>query len=336
MEGERSTSSTMRHPAHPGPPRALLAAGAALVLLALAPAAHAATVSASSSAIDYRAGAGEANHLTIAPWGMMLKVTESGTRSGQAVALTVGSGCWRVSTTSAACPDVPAHVNLGDGNDVVDLRDGVTDTLVCGPGLDSGDAETADGVGADCETVAKPAVTPDPVVEPPTDPVVDPPVVDPPVVDPPVVDPPVVDPAIVDPPGNSVPPSIPPQTVGISAGGVASVLVACPADSGGCKGVVAITLPAAAGRRRAGGARLVAAKRGVALKIGSARFKAAAGTSKTVRVRLSKRGRQRILRGRSRRARISVTTRSAAGSVAVTTQDVTLRPPKAKKRKARR
>jgi hypothetical protein len=298
----------MRHSVHPGRPRALLAAGAALVVLALAPAAHAATVSVTGGKLDYTAGAGEANHVTIAPLGLSLKVTETGSKSGAPIPLDAGFGCWPLSASSAWCSRLPALVNLGDGDDVVDVRDGLADSVVCGAGNDSGNAELDDTVAADCEGVVKP----DPVVDPPVDPVVDPPV--------------------VDPPANSVPPSIPPQTVGISAGGVASVLVACPADSGGCKGVVAITLPGAANSRRG---RLVAAKRSAALKIGSSRFKAAAGTTNTVRVRLSKRGRQRILRGRSRRARITVTTRSAAGGTAVTSQDVTLRPPKAK-RKARR
>jgi hypothetical protein len=97
---------------------------------------------------------------------------------------------------------------------------------------------------------------------------------------------------------------------------------------------VTITLPASSSRRHA---KVAAAKKSASVKVGSARFKAAAGSTKSVPVRLSKRGRQRILRGRSRRARITVTTRSAAGTTVVTTQDVTLRPRnKAKRRKASR
>jgi hypothetical protein len=319
----------MRHSVHPSRLRTLLAAGAVLVALAAAPAAHAATVSAANGRVSFGAAPGEANHLTIAPWGMALKVTETGTtKTGAAIALTVGSGCLRLSTNSAACSGTTATVNLGDGNDSVDLADGVPDSLICGPGADSGTAETNDTLAADCETVTKPAPPADP------GPLVDPPVVDPPVVDPPVVDPPVIDPAVVAPPANSVPPTIPPQTVGISASGVATVLVACPADSGGCRGVVTITLPAASSRRRA---KLAAALKSASVKLGSARFKAAAGSTKKVPVRLSKRGRQRILRHRSRRARITVTTRSAAGTTVVTTQDVTVRPRnKAKRRRARR
>jgi hypothetical protein len=314
----------MRLSVHQSRLRALLAAGAALVVMAVAPAAHAATVSEAGGKLNYTATTGEANHVSILRWGLMLKVTETGTRNGSPIALSVGSGCWRLSTGSASCARAAAVVSLGDGNDVVDLRNGLTDSLTCGAGDDGGDAETDDTVATDCEAVMKPALPVDPpvVVDPPIDPVVDPPVVDPPVVD--------------DPPaGNSVPPTIPPQTVGISASGVAQVLVSCPAGSGGCKGVVRITLPAGSNQRHA---KLVSARKSAALTIGSARFKVAAGTSKRVPVRLSKRGRQRILRGRKRRrARITVTTQSATGTTFVTTQDVTLRPPtKAKRRKAPR
>ena len=319
----------MRLSVHQSRLRALLAAGAALVVMAVAPAAHAATVSEAGGKLYYAAAAGEANHVSILPWGLMLKVTETGTRYGSPIALSVGSGCWKLSTSSASCARTTAVVSLGDGNDNADLRNGLTDSLTCGAGNDGGDAETADAVAADCEAVTKPALPVDPPIDPPIDPGTDP------VVDPPVVDPPVVDPPVVDPPANSVPPSIPPQTVGISASGVAQVLVACPADSGGCKGVVKITLPASSNRRHA---KVVASRKSAALTIGSARFKAAAGTSKSVPVRLSKRGRQRILRGRKRRrARITVTTQSATGTTFVTSQDVTLRPPsKAKRRKTSR
>jgi hypothetical protein len=311
----------MRLSVHPGRLCAPLAAGALLLVLA-APAAHAATVSETGGKLSYVASAGEANHVTIAPFGLGLKVTETGTRNGAPIALTVGQGCWRLSTNSAACTRVSAVVDLGDRDDVVDARDGVTDAVTCGTGTDSGNAEEGDTLAADCESVLKPVVPVDPGTV-----VVDPPI-DPPALDPPLVDPPVV----VDPPANSVPASIPPQTVGISASGVATVKIACPADSGGCKGVVTITLPASSSRRHA---KVVAARKSPAVKVGSARFKAKAGTSKSVPVRLSKRGRQRILRGRSRRARITVTTRSAAGTTVVTSQDVALRP-RAKRRARRR
>jgi hypothetical protein len=310
----------MRLSVHSGRLRTLFASGCAIAVLAAAPAAHASTVSETNGTLSVTAAPGEANNVTIAPWGFGVKVTDSGTKQGVAVSLTVGTGCWRLSTSSATCatPTKGATVNLGDGDDVVDLRDGITDSLVCGPGNDSGSAETDDAVGHDCEAVTKP-VTP---VDPPV--TVDPP----PDTTPVTVDPPVV----TTPPANSVPPSIPAQTVGISASGVARVLVACPVDSGGCNGVVTITLPGAATARHA---KVTVAPGNTALKIGSAKFKLAAGKSKSVPVRLSKRGRQRILRGRKRRrAKIAVTTHAADGTTTVTTQDVTLSAP-AKKHKKR-
>ena len=316
----------MRHSVHLGRLRALLAAGAALAVLGAAPAAHAASVSESAGKLSYVAAAGEANHVTIAPWGLSLKVTETGKKLGAPIVLASGSGCWRLSTSSASCGLAPlGNVNLGDGDDFIDARDGKADTIACGAGADSGSADTVDIVAADCEAVAKPAlVTPDPgpitdpvVVDPPPDPVTDIPVVDPGA----TVDP------VLAPVGNSVPPSIPPQTVGVSASGVATVLVVCPPDSGGCSGVVTIELPGAASRRRA----KVSSTRGNAtLSIGRAKFKAAAGSSKKVPVRLSKRGRRT-------RARITVTTRSAAGKTTVSSQDVTIRPrPRGKGRKVPR
>jgi hypothetical protein len=107
--------------------------------------------------------------------------------------------------------------------------------------------------------------------------------------------------------------------------------VACPIGSGGCNGVVTITLPPAVTALHA---KVTAARKATGLTIGSAKFKLAAGKTKGVPVRLSKRGRQRILRGRKKqRAKITVTTKAADGTTNVTTQNVTLRAPaKSKKR----
>ena len=313
----------MRHSVHPGRLRPLLAAGAALAVLWAAPAAHAASVSEASGTLSYVAAPGEANHVTISQWGLSLKVAETGTRYGFPIALSVGSGCWRLSSGSAWCSLAATGVNasLGDGNDYIDANDGKIDTIACGAGNDSGTAEAIDIVGADCEAVAKPVpVNPDPgVVNPPA---VDPPVTDP-VVNPPVTDPGSSDDPVTNPVANSVPPTLPPQTVGVSASGVASVLVVCPPLSGGCRGVVTIDLPDTANRLQA---KASATHHNAMVSVGRARFKAAAGSSKSVPVRMSKRGRQRILRGRRTRARITVTTRSATGTATVTSQDVTIRP----------
>jgi hypothetical protein len=234
----------------------------------------------------------------------------------------------------------------GAGNDSFDTRNGLVDTLACGGDSDSGNADALDSVAADCEAVAKPApaeqpnpVDPitDPVTEPVTDPVTDP--ITDPVAEPDAgqrgrdpqrgtgPDPGTSgdDPApATTPAANSVPPTIPPQIVAIGAGGVARVVVVCPADSGGCAGTVAIELPPpAAGQKHS---RLHGARVAKPVRLGRAKFTAAAGTSRTVPVRLSKRGRQRILRGHRSRARIVVSTRTADGKVAVATQDVTIKP----------
>jgi hypothetical protein len=345
----------MRLSVHPTRLRALLAAGGAAVALGLAPAAApAATVSAASGKLAYTATPGEANNVTIAPWGMALKVTDTGTTAGQPISLTIGTGCWKLSTRSAACTNPASGISFegGDENDHLDaslvtrpvvadggagsdvlaggtgddtflVRDDTPDTLACGGGADGGSADSDDAIAADCEAVMLPELPVDPGTPDPG--TTDPGTTDPGTTDPGETDPGSDDPAEPDPPtggGNAVPPTIPAQTVGISASGVARVLVVCPADSGGCRGTVTIELPQPAKKR--GRAKIARAPR--PFRLGRARFKAKAGTSKTVRVRLSKRGRQRILRSRrGRRARIVVTTRSADGKTSTITQDVTLR-----------
>jgi hypothetical protein len=367
----------MRLTVHPSRLRALLAAGAAVTAFGLvAPAAPAATLSAAAGTLSYKAGTAESNHVTIAPWGLSLKVRDTGTKAGGPISLSVGTGCWRLSSTSAACTYGAAGVSFdgGDGSDYLDAsqlqtaldasggagddtlssgsgadtldggagndmlsggagddtfaaRDEAPDALTCGDGADGGSADASDSLTSDCEAVLLPQTT---VVPGSTDPgTIDPGTTDPGTTDPDPDVPGNPDPGRGGPkpgkPGNAVPPSIPPQTVGVSASGVARVLIACPADSGGCSGTVTIELPQAA--KKHGRAKLAHVARGTgAIKLGRARFKARAGTSKTVPVRLSKRGRQRILRGRRTRVRITVTTRSAGGKTSVTSQDVTMRP----------
>jgi len=46
-------------------------------------------------------------------------------------------------------------VDGGDGDDELRVRDGVADTVRCGPGRDRVDADTLDDVGADCEDVTR-------------------------------------------------------------------------------------------------------------------------------------------------------------------------------------
>ena len=48
----------------------------------------------------------------------------------------------------------------GDGDDRIVARDGEADTIACGPGTDTVDADGADSVAADCENVARTATAP--------------------------------------------------------------------------------------------------------------------------------------------------------------------------------
>jgi hypothetical protein len=302
-----------------------------------------------------------------------------------AIALIAGSGCWQLASNSALCPGtatllnanlgdgddffdaslvaIPEHVSGvggnddlrgglgadtldgGGGNDTFEARDLSADTLACGAGTDSGNADALDTIPGDCESVAG-GVTPTGTIAPvtpvdPTAPITDPLPVDPaatptdPLDPTPDTDPGTTPQRTVTPAANAVPASIPAQTVSVSASGVASVKVVCPADSGGCRGTVTLELPNGAAVKGRG--KLVAAKvaRGRArapLTIGRSNFKAAAGTAPIVRVRLSKRGRQRIVKGRRGRARIVVTTRKADGTTSVATQNVTIRAKRTRRR----
>jgi Ca2+-binding RTX toxin-like protein len=212
----------------------------------------------------------------------------------------------------------------GLGDDTFLARDGAVDSLSCGDGSDGGSADPSDTVASDCEAVDQ-----------------SPPPADPPPADPPATDtttptdpPPDTTPPPGDgnakaelPPLNSLPPAIPHQTVTVSASGVAKVLVVCPPNSGGCRGVVTLELPAAPARAGAGrGKIVVGARRRARVKVGRRSFKAKAGTSPKIPVRLSKRGRQRILRGGRTGCRLKVVTRAADGTPVVTTQNIALRP----------
>jgi hypothetical protein len=344
----------MRFSAHSRRLRPLLVAGAAATALGLAPgAAGAATVNVTGGELTYTAAPGESNNVVVAPWGLSLRVTDTGTKAGVALPLTSGPGCWKLSTIAATCSlsVTGLTVSLGDGNDsfdgtliaipttvfggtgsdriatgsgadTIDVRDGEVDSVTCGAGQDTVSADRTDSVAGDCETVTVPALVGGAPVDPGVDPAAG-------VPDPgagtgtgaPTGANPGATPAAAGKP-NSVPPTIPPQTVAVSPSGVAAVQVACPADSGGCRGTVTLELPlgSATGRGRVA----VAAGRATSVQLGQAHFSAKAGTKTTVRVRLSKRGRQRILRNVHSHCRIVVRTVAADGTAVVSTQDVTL------------
>jgi hypothetical protein len=368
----------MRPVLHLSRMQALLSAGAAALVLGVAAVpAQGASVSVSGGTIAYTTAPDETNNVAVAPWGLAVKVTDSGTKGKgkqSAIAVTAGSGCFQLSPNTAACSGTATQLNatLGDGDDAFDAslatlgttvsggsgndvlhgglgvdsldggtgddsfdtRDAAADAIVCGDGTDGGNADAPDSLSTDCESVARPQP---PITDPGPGPV--------PVPDPGTNPGTTGDGGTDDPPdgsgnpsatptANSIPASIPPQTVGISASGVARVRVVCPADSGGCSGTVTLELAAATGPAPSG--KVSASRKRASLKLGRAKFTAAAGTAAVVPVRLSKRGRQRIVRGRRSRARIVVSTRRADGTTTVTSQNVTIAVKRPAKRRARR
>ena len=96
--------------------------------------------------------------------------------------------------------------------------------------------------------------------------------------------------------------------------------MACPAGVGRCKGTVTLEVAV----RDLGKARAAAA--GTKLeKVGRARFTAKAGTKPVVRVRMSRRGRRRVIRGRKRQhCRMTVSTTSPTGKTLVSRRTITL------------
>src|SRR4051794_40792177 len=295
----------------------------AVVLTAwLAPGtAHAAFAKLATGKLTYTAIAGEANDLTATYSSAgVAKLNEAGHWGPFPILISGSGGCSGVAAL-ITCNGASALVlNTGDGDDKVAARNGTADQIKCGPGNDSVAADPNDAVDPDCETVDRTGTiapslasgngattNPDPgTSEPPVD---------------------GGETGLSEPTPyvNFVPPVVPRQTAKVSPSGVAAVRIACPTEAGACQGTVALVLVKG---KTPGRARIVAArrtKRVKGLKLGSARFRVKAGEKPIVHIRLNRRGRRRILRTRHTRCRIVVTTRSAAGKVVTTTQDITLR-----------
>ncbi|MDX6688515.1 MAG: hypothetical protein QOF86_4643, partial [Baekduia sp.] len=149
MEGKAATFRMMRSLLHPSRLYALLAAG--VVSMALVPGtAGAASVSEASGSLSYAAGAGEANDVTIAPWGLALKVTEAGTAGNKAISLTIGAGCWKLTKDSAACA-VPVNgiqFDSGDGDDSLDASALTKTSVNAGGGVGDDVLKTGGGMDA--------------------------------------------------------------------------------------------------------------------------------------------------------------------------------------------
>jgi Ca2+-binding RTX toxin-like protein len=182
--------------------------------------------------------------------------------------------------------------DAGPGADQVVSRDEVAETVACGSELDSAVADGVDDVNADCENVdigAGPVGTTEDGEGSGApggsvgggDPIVQPPA-----------------------------PAISSTRLEVGDDGVAEIRVSCPRESfEGCHGTVTLSFyenvpdedEVTSARRRK-------------VRLGSRRFRVAAGRSEDVPVRLSRRGRRRIRRHRRLRVEVEVTTRNSVGT----------------------
>jgi hypothetical protein len=214
--------------------------------------------------------------------------------------------------------------SAGGGDDVVIARDGAREMVGCGTGNDIGTDDDNDYTNSDCESLG---TTPPSDPAAPGDPV-------PPAGDPSNPSDPTnpTDPA--GPAGNNdptvgngltgplnlEPPVVLAQTAPVK-NGVAAIRIGCPLDAGGCKGTVELFLVKA--KKKPG--TMSAARRRPPARIGHAKFHARAGTKPTVRVRLDRRGRRRVMRRRKLPVRVVVTTRTATGQTVRTARRIKLR-----------
>ncbi|MEA2444047.1 MAG: hypothetical protein QOJ12_1339 [Thermoleophilales bacterium] len=233
------------------------------------------------------------------------------------------------------------NFDLGAGDDSITARDGNAESLNCGAGADRGSADANDTLAADCESdVARPNV-----VAPPADaPAVDAPAVDPATDDPaapdagpgdPVDD----DPAVEDPATAQADAPVTievPPLLQATANGDIQIGVGCTAPSGACVGSIAIieqggvvkSVARVTTARRGRRAAIVKGDR-KAVVLGRARFSVAAGQTETVTVRLTRAGRQRIIKKKKRRtrAKLVVTVVAPDGTRSTSVKVVTIAIP---------
>lgn len=115
-----------------------------------------------------------------------------------------------------------------------------------------------------------------------------------------------------DPERPPLPAAVSDRLIEVSGSSMASVMVACSGQVA-CRGTLVIDVPALGAPARAAGARVSAARKGRRLRIGKTTFSVAPGSTSSVRVRMSRRGRK--LLGRSKRIRARATIASAGTSV---------------------
>jgi Ca2+-binding RTX toxin-like protein len=183
------------------------------------------------------------------------------------------------------------------GADVLHATDVRRDTVTCGTESDRYDADDADTVAADCEQrLVAPPAPPAPGTPPPADP-------------------------LVAPLPAPLPPA--PAPVAITGGtvtmqqGAVGIRVSC-AEAAGCRGWITVRmLP-----RRSGRATAAAARRPV---ISRKRYRVRAGGAKTVTAKISRRGRQRVLKRRRARCSVAVSTVAPDGTKTVTRKRITIK-----------
>jgi hypothetical protein len=260
-----------------------------------------------------------------------------------------GNGNDRIATGAAV-----DSIDGSAGNDVFSTRDGVFDMVTCGTGSDSGTVDLDDRLSADCEAQVQRSVpspggstagAAEPTIPAPPDPGVtaedpagtsdDPAPTDPGAID----DPPASADDPASPPAVDAPIAISaPSAITLSASGEMTVGLSCTADTGTCRGTVQLvevngTIKARTLVRDAGNHN--AAKKGAVL--GTTTFAIRAGQKKNVRLRLDRRGRQRIIKKKKSktRAKIVITVKAPDGTVTTTEKYVTLSGPKPRRTSGR-
>jgi hypothetical protein len=170
------------------------------------------------------------------------------------------------------------------GDDSLSTVDGAVDTVACGEGSDTATADEDDELAADCES----ATLSNAVAPPPPGP------------------------ALI---------RLQQKPVRVTPNGLAPLRLRCTsAAKGACTGNVTLTLPAKAkanseakdkNKAKNKAKAKASARRQV---LGRARFRVRSGRLATVKVRLSRNGRRRVLRRRRVRCRVSVAVRHAEGA----------------------
>ena len=275
--------------------------------------------------------------------------------------VTAGSGCSKSNGRNAKCPaaDVDRVVAVlgggadtldatsatlsvsawgGEGDDTLLMRNGFTDYVSCGDGDDSGAADAGDSLADDCEGALTRPIGATPVAAPAPEP------------QPEIDDVPEAEPTQDgEPVGDNAPATTGSAPITINTGGtvaltpqgVLAVPVTCTADEGACAGTIEIVEEAGALKARTSvqaARRRKPQKKAPATVLGRARFSVRAGAAKRVQVRLSRRGRQRVIKKKKRktRAKIVVSMRAPDGTVTTTEKKVSIAAPRERRTSARR